>query len=186
MCGLSEKPKETRDSLRQFGASTSHFSETTRPKSTESTRPKLKDTSNETSFEDFSLPNVSGFTSRLEEIDECNSPREVTITKIVKSPATGNIVEYTTAKIITATKKDNETSSFTINLTFPKRDDTHKVSGSESHTTEVPVCARPFGWNVTGVSAPVKHPEASHPLIEPFAPSAPTLEDTIYAVPKSN
>lgn len=163
MCGLSEKPKETRDSLRQFGVSTSHFSETTRPKSSS--------TSNETSFEDFSLPNVSGFTSRLEEIDECTSPREVTITKIVKSPATGNIVEYTTAKIITATKKDNETSSFTINLTFPKRDDTHKVSGSE--------CARPFGWNVTGVPAPVKHPEASDPLIEPFAPSAPTLEDTI-------
>lgn len=169
MWGFSEKPKQTTSSSRQFSESTRHFSE--------STHPKLKETSSETRFEDYSLPSVSGFTTRIDEKDECTSPREVTITKIVKSPSTGNIVEYTTTKIITAAKKDNETSSFTINLTLPKRDDMQKAFGSENHAPDAPVCVHPLGWNVGGVSAPVKHPEASDPLIEPFAPSAPTLED---------
>lgn len=187
MWGVSEKPKQTPSSARHFGESIAHLSESIQPYFSESTRPRLNETSSEIRFEDYSLPSVSKFTFKLEEIDECTSPREVTITKIVKFPSTDNIVEYTTTRGITAAKVNNANSPFTMKSTFPNKDDPpsdmHKIFGSGIPKPHIPVCVHPFGWNVKGASAfipaPSQRHEASDPLIETYAPSAPTLEDIV-------
>lgn len=171
MCSISEKPKQTASTAGNVG---------------DSTRPELNERSSEKCFEDYSLPSISKFTSTLEEIDECTSPREITITKMVRSPSTNNIVEFTTTKIITAGKKDNETSPFTMKSTIQNKydpsSDMHKIFGNVNPKPDVPVCVHPFGWNVKGGSALISapsHPEASDPLIETFVPSAPTLDDIV-------